>query len=844
MTTVFDQGKLQDFAPGAGRAAGAAGETFDDAGWIPVAIPGDVHTALIAAGRIPDPFYDRNELESAWVEDREWWYRLPFQGPESPPEAGERLQLIFHGLDTFVTIWLNGAELGTHQNMFREAAFDVTAALRIGGTNILALCFDRPLAHAGQYLDRPAADWMPPRVAMRKAQFGYGWDWGPRLPTVGIWRPVELRRRKHAVLGGVRFATVEIDHAANMALLAITIEVEHFAGEGPIRAALSLRAPGAPPDAEPVLTQAVSLSGPSTNPRGTAYLRLENPILWWTHDLGEPALYRLEVSLLDGAAVLDHTAQSVGIRTIALDQSPDPDEPGTRFFRFVLNGVPLFAKGSNWIPADSFVGAITADRYSALIGAAREANHTMLRVWGGGIYEHDAFYDQCDRLGLLVWQDFMFACASYPEDDEMAAEVAAEARYQVRRLRNHPCLALWCGNNENQWLHDRRHWDQPTLKVPGSRYYDTILPQAVVEHDGHTPYWPGSPYGGNDYNSMDDGDRHNWDVWHGNRPRRFGEQPRGDHTPEGVSYTHYAEDMGRFISEFGMHAAPDFETLRRAIPADQLSQHSPSMDHHNKDNPKNKGDNLMEATTGLPRDLGEYIDFSMIAQAEGLKFGIEHFRRRFPHCSGSLVWQLNDCWPVLSWSVLDYYGFGKAGYFYLKRVYAPVLASFRIGEDGGVELWVTNNTLRAVKDTAVVQLGAFAGELVWRQQVPVSVPANTSTVVRTWGSGQVHGGRDRYIAVRSAENTFPQNRAFFSAIKDLDRQVGVVDMATAAVDANTVEVRLAARNFAYFVHLAVPLAHTTYSDNYFDLLPGEERRLTIWNPVTALSPEMITVRWR
>src|SRR6185437_4954288 len=257
---------------------------------------------------------------------------------------------------------------------------------------------------------------------------------------------------------------------------------------------------------------------------------------WWTHDLGEPALYRLEVTLLHGTTVLDHTAQSVGIRTLELDQSVDTEEPGTRFFRFVLNGVPIFARGANWIPADSFVGAITADRYSALIEATREANHTMLRVWGGGIYEHDAFYDHCDRLGLLVWQDFMFACAAYPEDGGMAAEVTAEARYQVRRLRNHPCLALWCGNNENQWLYDRRHWDQPTLKVPGALYYDTILPRAVADHDGHTPYWPGSPYGGNDHNSMDDGDRHNWDVWHGNRPRRFGEPVGGDHTPEGVNY--------------------------------------------------------------------------------------------------------------------------------------------------------------------------------------------------------------------------------------------------------------------------------------------------------------------
>ena len=246
---------------------------------------------------------------------------------------------------------------------------------------------------------------------------------------------------------------------------------------------------------------------------------------------------------------------------------------------------------------------------------------------------------------MLVWQDFMFSCAGYPEDEAMAREVDAEARYQVRRLRTHPSLALWCGNNENQWIHGMREWQHPEEPTAGDLYYARILPHVVAELDEQTPYWPGSPFGGNDHNSMDDGDRHNWDVWHGQRPRRFGEMPSGDYSPSGVSYVNYGWDMGRFISEFGMHAAPVYETLRRNIPAAELFHHSASMDHHNKDNPKNKGDNLMAATTGVPRDLDEYIDFSMMAQAEGLKFGIEHYRRRFPHCAGSLVWQLNDCWP-------------------------------------------------------------------------------------------------------------------------------------------------------------------------------------------------------
>ena len=398
------------------------------------------------------------------------------------------------------------------------------------------------------------------------------------------------------------------------------------------------------------------------------------------------------------------------------------------------DGVPIFAKGANWIPTDSFVGAIPNDLYARLLVAARDANMNMLRIWGGGLYEHDAFYNQCNALGILIWQDFMFACAAYPEHlADFAAEVEAEARYQVRRLRNHPALALWCGNNENQWLHDQRYWDQPDYDVPGSVYYHEVLPRVVAELDGAIPYWPGSPYGGNDYNSQTDGDRHNWNVWHGGFDRQFGEQPRGDQGPEGVSYRRYAEDMGRFISEFGMHASPVLETLRRSIPEDQLYHHSPSMDHHNKDNPKNKGDNLMETVTGLPDTLEDYIDFSMIAQAEGLKFGIEHYRRRKPHCSGTLFWQLNDCWPVLSWSVLDYYGFGKAGYFYSKRVYAPVLASFKPLDDGGLELWITNDLLQPVTDTVTVRLATFNGETLLEDTLaktnPLSELANYRQVL-------------------------------------------------------------------------------------------------------------------
>jgi beta-mannosidase len=828
---------VRDFAPGEGLAAGAAASGPAAEGWVEVPVPGDVHRALVAAGRIPHPFYDRNEDLVAWMEEREWWYRLRFDGPEAPA-GDERLRLVLHGLDTFATVFLNGEELGRHGNMFREATFDVTARVRPGEENLLAVRFDPPLAHAG-----PAAfgEWAPNekrRVWLRKAQYGWGWDWGPRLPTIGLWRPVELRRERVAALTGVRFATLRLPAPGRDALVEVEVGAERFAGEGPLAAAIELRGPDGALAAQATL----ALDGPRAR---TAYLTLEDPPLWWTHDLGEPARHALRVALLCDGEELDAREQAVGVRTIELDQRPDPDEPGTRFFRFVLNGVGIFARGANWIPADSFVGDLPVARYEARLRDAREANMNMLRVWGGGLYEHDVLYDLCDRLGILVWQDFMFACGPYPER-ELAAEVELEARYQVARLRHHPSLALWCGNNENQWIHDQQHPTEHGARVPGALFYDEILPRVVAELNATTPYWPGSPFGGNDHNDRDEGDVHDWDVWHGNHPRRFGEPARREPTPESVSFRRYAEDAGRFISEFGVLAAPDRETLRRWIPADQLFHHSPAMDHHTKDSPKDKIDMLLESVTGVAHDLDEFVDFSMIAQAEALKFGIEHFRRRSPHCSGTLVWQLNDCWPVLSWALVDYHGFGKAGYFFVRRVYAPVLASFREAAGGALELWVTNDTPEPVRDVARVGLRRFAGgAALHEEEVAVDVPALASRRVRSWPAGELPGGADRYAAVRSASGAFPANRHFFVAIKDLEREPGRVEHAVEALDERTLAVRLrAVDGYAYFVHMAVPDGAARFSDNYLELEPGEERVVTVSVADGELRPGEVSVRSR
>lgn len=836
---MFDHWRLKDFAPHTGYQLGAANEQFAMHDWIDVTVPGDVHQALIAAGRIQDPFYDKNELDCTWIEDREWWYRLTFQGPTDALAADERLLLIFHGLDTFVTIWLNGEELGQQHDMFSAAVFDVSRQLHIGQPNTLALCFDRPLAYAEGRTERNGIAFKESAL-LRKAQFGYGWDWGPRLPTVGIWRPVELLRQRKAAIEGTHFMTLDIDQQQEQALVSVKVEAERFATAQPLTADVTLLSP----TGELVQRQQVALKGDGAHVVGRAYLLVDRPELWWTHDLGTPALYTLHIRLFENQEELAQQQQRVGIRTLALDQSPDPAEPGTRFFRFVLNGIPIFARGADWIPAHSFVGGIQPERYTRLLQMASAAHMNMLRVWGGGIFEHDVFYELCDQMGLLLWHDFMFACALYPEDDPAYVQgVEDEVYYQVRRLRNHASLALWCGNNENQLILSHMK-DGVVERIPGQLYCDEIIPRIVKEQDGKTPYWISSPYGGNDFNSQFDGDVHNWQTWHGGISGTF-EQPGGvDQSPEGVSYLHYGHDMGRFISEFGMHAAPVLETLQRNIPPDQLYHHSESMDHHNKDNPKDKGDRLMQGVTGLPKDLDEYIDFSMIAQAEGLKYGIEHYRRRKPHCSGTLIWQLNDCWPVLSWSIIDYYGFGKAGYYYTQRAYSPVLASFKQLDNGSVELWITNDTLQPIKDISTVRLGDFATGKLWEQSLIIDVPANSSQVVWSCGANLATAQPQHYLSVRSMQELFPANRFFFVAIKDLQREIVTPDVDVTADGEHELHVHIYAPAYVYFFHVLVAEEHTSYSDNYFDLEAGEERTIVIKNEAVTLTPAMVTVRWR
>ncbi|WP_409514441.1 glycoside hydrolase family 2 protein [Brevundimonas sp.] len=728
---------------------------------------------------------------------------------------------------------LDGEELARTDNMFRRYAFDITKRLRPNASHVLAIRFDppalaapaRPLPVWSAFTDRVSRS---RRNQMRKAQFGWGWDWGPDLPTVGVWKPARIEVRPAAKLTDVGFATLSASKENACIRIDVGLDNPH---SSPLTLSLTLTAP----DGSEVFCHHASEN------EGAITAELVQHRLWWTADLGDQPLYELVVRLFDQDLQVDEIRRKVGIRTIAIDESPDPDEPGATF-RFLLNQVPIFAKGACWVPASSFVGDIDAEAkaYARLIDQTVRANMNMIRVWGGGIYEPDLFYDLCDQAGVLVWQDFMFACAHYPEDGDFANSVRAEVEDQVRRLRHHACLAVWCGNNESQAM-NRINADlggEP-VSLSGLALYDSVIPQVLSRLAPESLYRPGSPWGGPNPNSMMAGDVHDWTVWHGLPPipdqMMVGEYAT---TPEGLHYLRYAEDKARFVSEFGIQAAPSLATLQRWLDPADLAPDSPGFLQRIKDEAR-KADAMMSLDTGLPADIQDYVDFTQWIQAEGLKFGIEHFRRRRPHCSGALLWQLNDCWPCVSWSLIDYDGVEKAAYHAVRRAFAPVLASFKNGPNDEVELWITNDTGAVVCGDAMVSFDRFEGTTEWCETFAFSAPANGHVVA--W-RGRAPKSSHHVLRVASSDGVFEPNRQFSVPVRhlalasDMRPSVTIERLAPASLS-----IRLTSSVHLPFVHLVSDRPDLRFSDNHFDLAAGEVRTIAVTGS-TPFGPRDVTVR--
>jgi beta-mannosidase len=632
---------------------------FSELEWLAASVPGHVHTDLVAAGVIADPFARRFELGCQWVDEERWVYRTHFDF--RPDDALPARVLHFAGLDSIASVWLDGQKLAEHDNMFVALELDVTERLHAGRHELrielepaVAVGRERRARYLASEGLRENVVRFDERAFVRKAQYMYGWDWGPRLVSAGIWRPVTL-----------------VEHAGRF--LDVLVEQLHLPN-----GAVELRIWS---DSDGGGTAEHTVAGVGGTCGDGEPVRLDHPELWWPAGLGAQPL--LEVtSRLRGAdgGVLDERTTRVGLRRVRLVREPDRNGES---FELEVNGRRIYCVGANWIPDDSFPARVSGARTRERLERARELNMNMLRVWGGGLYESDEFYAACDELGLLVWQDFPYACSYYPEDPDSLKAARREARENVRRLRNHPSLVLWCGNNENRTMFESG-WDDAARHPPryyGERIYEGVLPQVLAELDPTRPYIPTSPWGGTLSNDGGTGDQHYWDVWHG----------RGD-------WKFYADSKARFASEFGFASAPGARAWAKVLPGERVAPLVRDADVRWHDKTL-KGYETFLAFVELhypaPKTLEEWTYFSQLNQRDALRFGIEHFRRS-ELCRGALIWQLNDCWPAQSWAVIDSEGDLKAAAFELRRLFAPAFASVVV--EGGTV------TLVAVLDNAVEPL--------------------------------------------------------------------------------------------------------------------------------------------
>lgn len=837
---ISDNWKLRDFKVGEAKDLEVASPEYIDYFWMTTKVPGDVHSTLMEHGVIDNPFFGHNDQKCRWVEEKVWWYRTVFTHDEGvDPEAGERMELIFDGLDTFATVYLNGVELGSTDNMFIEHAFDVTRELK-KGKNTLAVKFDPVHLYAESKKQYYWSGFSKKRIWTRKAQSHYGWDWGPRLVCAGIWKDVHLVKRTKAAIQDVFARTTTVDE--EKAAIDVTLNIQAYDRKADYSAQVTLKNQEGQVVSEALLqvnqNEGVHTDGAiiAQGLSGEATLHVHDPILWWTHDLGEPYLYQLEVKLFTGDQAIDHFVQSFGIRTLELMLH---DEEGEHAFTFKLNGIKLFAKGANWIPIDSFIASVPDERYTHLLTMSRDANMNMLRVWGGGIYERDIFYEECDRLGMLVWQDFMFACALYPDyNRNFMNNVKREVEQVVKRLRSRTCLALWCGNNENDWLYEALHASgEIAHPFYGEKIYHELMPVLMEELDPTRLFWPSSPYGGNDHNSREVGDTHNWQVWHGNiEPRVFGEPQLQDYSVEGLSFTNFKKDYTKFASEFGMHASSNRYTLARNIPAQAFYWGSEEMMYRNKDMHHKKGILLMEGYTGAPSDIEEYMNFSMLTQAEGLKYGIEHYRRNKPSTSGALFWQLNDCWPGTSWSVIDYYGLPKAAYHYSRKFFAPVLYTIDYDADQELLIWALNDRREVLQDEVTLMVWGLDGDLLCQRDYSIEVCGNDKRLLDVIPEQDLLKGMDPakvVMVLRSKHGAAEDQFVYLRSHKEMEFQPTRVQV---AVDEQEGLVRLKADGVARMVKLELDEAWLSLSDNFFDLLPGEEKVVRITHSAGKMIP--------
>lgn len=767
----------------------------DAAKWHPAEVPGSVHTDLYNNGFIPHPFIGNNELDLQWISEKEWLYQTEFQLNKKQLKS-KNIQLNFDGLDTYAKVYLNDKLILETNNAFRSWNKNVRKILKT--SNKLRIEFTPT-----EVIESKKRDQIPyklpedHRIFTRKAQFQYGWDWGPTFNTFGVWRDVYLEFWDNNKIEDLYIKQLSLDKE-----------------EAKLIAEIELKNPSKNIHKAMVYVNGQFFTSKVLD-KNSNFNKLEipisinNPMFWWTANLGDPYLYDIKVQLTDKKGdILTEKSVKKGLRTIEL--VTEKDKLGESFY-FKLNGEPVYMKGANYIPQNSFQNWVKEEDYDKLLDNVVESNMNMLRVWGGGIYEDDYFYELCDQKGILIWQDFMFSTAMYPGDNSFLENVKQEAIYNVKRLRNHASIALWCGNNEVSegwhrwgWQHDRSEKEKNEIWGNYLKLFDVLLPE-VVNNLTETPYWETSPkFGRGDQRYIKEGDAHDWWIWHDGKP--FEELER---------------KVPRFMSEFGFQAYPSSKTIKYINDNQSTSITSNNFKTHQK---HHKGFEIirtyMERDFPVPTKEEDYVYVSQLLQAYGIGMGIEAQRRNKPNTMGSLYWQLNDCWPAASWSGIDYFGQWKALQYQVRHSFDNLLISFE-RHNNELKVYIVNDQLKDIKGKFSIETSSFTGITLEKFDKEIVSSANSSQVVFQFDVSQLQNyGREIYI---KANFNGKESLYYLVKPKDLILQKGQLQ-----VDLNPLkdgyELVLLSNVFQKNLMLDTDV-EGEFSDNFFDLLPNQVRKV-------------------
>ena len=784
--------------------------------WHPAQVPGVVQTDLLRNHLIPDPYYRSNEATLQWIENADWEYRSTFQ---ATPEILKRshIELVFEGIDGPAQVYLNEKLILSAINSFREWRVDVKSALNSGANQLLVVF---PSAITQGALMAAKDPWNPQtQVAgesyLRKPAYEYGWDWGPRFVLSGIWRPVKLEVWDDAKLANVHVR--QRDVTADVAHLVIEAQIDSTK-----KGAGSLAVDYEQDGKKAAVARDVEFTA------GVNHIDLpvdiSHPDLWFPNGYGRQAMYAFHVQVKTDGRTQDEATVRTGVRSVVLRR--EPDQWG-RSFEFIINGIPVFAKGADVIPFDSFPSRVTTAQYRRVLESAKAAHMNMIRHWGGGYYETDEFYTLCDELGIMVWQDFMFGNKWMPGAYDFRQNVAAEAEYQIQRLRDHPSIVLWCGNNETEeswyWHEDvvsklgpegiRRMWqDYLTL-------FSDTLARAVARYAPETPYWPSSPSA--DYENTSDlyqsGDMHDWEVWHGRAP-----------------FSDYEKAHPRFMTEYGFQSFPEMRTIEMfTLPEDRTGIQTPVMLDHQKNKAGNEiiHEYLLRSYPE-PKDFPSFLYVSQVLQAEGIKAGTEHLRRSRPRTMGALYWQLNDCWPVASWSSIDYYGRWKALQYYARRFYNDLLVSPH-QENGGLAVYVVSDKTKAVRGDLRMRVMAFDGNVLLQKKQSVEITPLSSTIYLQLPIEDtlVAKGMDPTKVFVATEltvggNTVSSNIMYLAPTVQI--HLPPAPLKTELMKSgDSYRLKVSSPRLARSVYISFGQVDADVSDNYFDLLPGQSMEVSI-----------------